>query len=39
VDANLDLAERLWELRRQQCPALPMRDQEAVALVLQRMEE
>jgi tetratricopeptide (TPR) repeat protein len=39
VDANLDLAERLWELRREQCPAVPVEEEEPVALVLERVAQ
>jgi tetratricopeptide (TPR) repeat protein len=37
ADRNLDLAERLWDLRREQCPALPAEG--AVALVLERVSQ
>jgi tetratricopeptide (TPR) repeat protein len=39
VDRNLDLAERLWDLRRERCPALPTEGESAVALVLERVEQ
>jgi tetratricopeptide (TPR) repeat protein len=39
VDANLDLAERVWELRREQCPAVPVEEEEPVALVLERVAQ
>ena len=39
VEANLDLAERLWELRRAECPAGPTAAEEPVALVLERLAQ
>jgi tetratricopeptide (TPR) repeat protein len=39
VDADLDLAERLWDLRREQCPAKTGAAEEPVALVLERMTQ
>ena len=39
VDANLDLAERVWDLRREQCPALASGSEEVVALVLERVAQ
>jgi tetratricopeptide (TPR) repeat protein len=37
VDANIDLAERLWELRRDGCPTLPAAKESPLALVLERV--
>ena len=39
VELNLDLAERLWELRRGECAALPTSAEEPVALVLERVTQ
>jgi tetratricopeptide (TPR) repeat protein len=39
VDANLDLAERLWDVRREQCPALDSEAEEPAALVLERLAQ
>jgi tetratricopeptide (TPR) repeat protein len=39
VELNLNLAERLWELRRSECPALPTAAEEPVALVLERVKQ
>lgn len=39
VGANLDLAERLWELRRAECPGDPSVAEEPVALVLERLTQ
>ena len=37
VEANIDLAERIWELRRAECPAAPAETEEPLALVLERL--
>ena len=39
VELNLDLAERLWELRRSACPTLPAAAEDPVALVLERVAQ
>ena len=39
VEANIDLAERLWELRRAQCPAGSSAAEEPMALVLERLRQ
>jgi cellulose synthase operon protein C len=39
VEVNLDLAERLWGLRRSECPALPTAAEEPLALVLERVAQ
>ena len=39
VEVNLGLAERLWELRRSECPALATAEEEPVALVLRRVAQ
>jgi tetratricopeptide (TPR) repeat protein len=39
VDANLHLAERLWELRRAECPSGSSAVKEPVALVLERLTQ
>ena len=39
VDHNLDLAERLWELKQEQCPAPPVGEEEPVSLVLERLAQ
>ena len=39
VEANVDLAERLWELRRAECPAAPSGAEEPLTLVLERLAQ
>jgi tetratricopeptide (TPR) repeat protein len=39
TDQNLDLAERIWELRQKQCPQLGSPEEEPVALVLERVAQ
>ena len=39
IDANLDLAERLWTLRRRACPAALAEAEEPVPLVLERISQ
>ena len=39
VEANVDLAERLWQLRRAECAAAPTAAEEPVALVLERLAQ
>lgn len=39
VEANLDLAERIWDLRRAGCPAGPTPAEEPMALVLERLAQ
>jgi tetratricopeptide (TPR) repeat protein len=39
VEANIDLAERVWELRRAECPAGPAAAEEPVALVLESLAQ
>ncbi len=39
VEANIDLAVRLWELRRGGCPVAPAAKEPALALVLERIGE
>lgn len=39
VEANLRLAERLWGLRRTECPGLRAEEEEPLALVLQRLAQ
>ena len=39
VERNLDLAERIWDLRQGQCPGLSRPEEEPVALVLERLAQ
>ena len=39
VESNIDLAERVWELRRTECPTAPSDAKKPVALVLERLAQ